>query len=48
MAQNIQAEATYFTHMSHEMGLHADMEHNFPEKIFPAYDGLVIETKDVI
>lgn len=41
-AFRIKAKTTYFTHMSHEMGLHEDMEVNAPTSIFPAYDGLVL------
>lgn len=48
MAQKIDAKATYFTHMSHEMGLHGEMEHQFPKNIYPAYDGLTLEINDII
>ena len=34
------AELTYFTHMSHNLGLHADVEHALPPHIRLAYDGL--------
>ena len=33
----------YFTHMSHEMGKHADLLKELPENIEPGYDGLVLE-----
>lgn len=33
----------YLTHMSHEMGLHAELENQLPAGVFPAYDGLEIE-----
>lgn len=44
--QKINARATYFTHMSHEMGLHVDLEQKFPWNIFPGYDGIVLEAED--
>lgn len=34
------AELTYFTHMSHNLGLHAEVEHALPPHIRLAYDGL--------
>ncbi len=40
VAAGIGASKTYFTHMSHEMGLHRDMESGWPQGILPAYDGL--------
>lgn len=43
MAQTIGAKATYFTHASHQLGLHADLEQELPKGIFMAYDGLEIE-----
>lgn len=40
MANRIGAETTYFTHMSHNLGLHADVEKELPSHIKLAYDGL--------
>lgn len=42
-AENIGAEMTYFTHMSHNLGKHADIEAELPANIRLAYDGLQIE-----
>ena len=36
------AEITYFTHISHNLGLHADVEKELPPNIRLAFDGLVI------
>jgi phosphoribosyl 1,2-cyclic phosphate phosphodiesterase len=36
------AKMTYFTHMSHNLGLHADVEKELPPHIRLAYDGLSI------
>lgn len=39
-AKKIGAEKTYFTHVSHKMGLHRDVEKELPENILLAHDGL--------
>jgi len=41
-AQYIGAEKTYFTHISHQLGLHDDVQKILPENMFLAYDGLQI------
>ncbi|MBN7815797.1 MBL fold metallo-hydrolase [Algoriphagus pacificus] len=41
-AKEIGAEQTYFTHMSHKIGLHAAIEEELPEGIALAYDGLQV------
>lgn len=41
-AKDIGAEMTYFTHISHNLGKHADVETQLPENIRLAYDGLTI------
>ncbi len=43
MAKRIDAKKTYFTHMSHDMGLHAAVNAILPENIELAYDGLKVE-----
>jgi len=40
VAQHIGAEMTYFTHISHKMGLHDEVSKELPENIKIAYDGL--------
>lgn len=40
-AQNVKAEKTYFTHLSHKMGLHAEVSRQLPENIQLSFDGLV-------
>lgn len=42
-ANEIGAEMTYFTHMSHNLGKHQDIEQELPANIRLAYDGLSIE-----
>lgn len=42
-AQDIGAETTYFTHISHNLGKHAAVEKELPPNIRLAYDGLSIE-----
>jgi phosphoribosyl 1,2-cyclic phosphate phosphodiesterase len=41
-AQEVGAEATYLTHLTHETG-HAELAASLPGGIFPAYDGLVVD-----
>jgi phosphoribosyl 1,2-cyclic phosphate phosphodiesterase len=40
LAQHIGAEKTYFTHISHKMGLHNQVSQELPQNIEIAYDGL--------
>ena len=42
-AQEINAETTYFTHISHRLGRHATMSQQLPLNIEFAYDGLKLE-----
>lgn len=41
-AQEIGAEETYFTHISHRLGKHADVSKELPKGIYLAYDRLKI------
>ncbi len=43
MAKDIGAERTYFIHMSHQMGVQAQIEKNLPEGMFFSYDGAEVE-----
>jgi phosphoribosyl 1,2-cyclic phosphate phosphodiesterase len=40
--EQIRPGRCYLTHMSHEMGLHAQIQNQLPEHVFLAYDGLEI------
>lgn len=42
MAAQIGAKKTYFTHISHKLGLHSDVEKELPNEIALAYDGLEV------
>ncbi len=42
IASEIGAEQTYLIHMSHQMGLHAEVDSELPEGINLAYDGLAV------
>ncbi|MEO3404684.1 MBL fold metallo-hydrolase [Mucilaginibacter sp. CAU 1740] len=42
-ANDIGAEITYFTHISHKLGKHADVSKELPPGIELAYDGLKLE-----
>lgn len=43
LTEQIAPKFTYLTHMSHEMGLHAELLKELPDGVEPAFDGLVIE-----
>ena len=43
LAQQLQIPKTYFTHLSHQMGLHAEVSAELPEGIFLGWDGLKVE-----
>ena len=43
LAKKVGAERTFFTHMSHQIGLHAEQDALLPEGTHLAYDGLVVE-----
>ena len=43
LAHEIGAEQTYFTHMSHQLGRHKEINKSLPSHIQLAYDGLQIE-----
>jgi phosphoribosyl 1,2-cyclic phosphate phosphodiesterase len=42
-AQEIGADKTYFTHISHRLGRHEDISKDLPLSIELAYDGLKLE-----
>ena len=42
LAQKLDVPQTYFTHMSHQMGLHEKINEELPSNISLAHDGLVI------
>lgn len=42
-AERINARMTYFVHMSHQAGLHRELEKQLPEGIHLAYDGMVLD-----
>lgn len=43
MAQELKVPNTYFTHISHQLGLHAAIEAELPEGIHLSYDQLILE-----
>ncbi len=43
VAAGAQVESTYFTHISHQLGLHDVVESGLPSGMHLAYDGLVLE-----
>ncbi len=43
IAQKVKAQQTYFTHISHQLGLHDEVEKKLPQNIKLAYDLLTFE-----
>lgn len=43
MAKKVNAKHTYFTHMSHRMGLHREVSKDLPKNMSFAYDGLKLD-----
>jgi len=41
--KEIGPEKAYFSHISHKLGFHDEVEKSLPENVFLAYDGLKIE-----
>ena len=46
VARQVGAERTFLTHMSHDIGLHAEVQEELPEGVFLAYDNLQIDIKN--
>jgi phosphoribosyl 1,2-cyclic phosphate phosphodiesterase len=42
LAVELQVPTTYFTHISHQLGLHQEVTQELPAGMFLAYDGLII------
>lgn len=42
-SKRVNAQKTYFTHISHLMGFHEEVEKKLPKNVFLAYDNLVLE-----
>lgn len=43
LIEELTPRLAYLTHISHQMGLYAELENELPPGIEPAYDGLVLE-----
>ena len=43
LVKKISPKICYFTHISHHLGFHKEVESNLPENIFLAYDQLTIK-----
>ena len=46
LATELNIPRTYFTHISHQLGLHEMVEKELPKGMHLAYDGLVLEVKN--
>ena len=45
VGQELKTPSVYFTHMSHQIGRHAEIDSELPDGMHLAYDGLEIELK---
>jgi phosphoribosyl 1,2-cyclic phosphate phosphodiesterase len=43
VAQKVGAKHSWLTHLSHQLPTYNELASELPERILPAYDGLVIE-----
>jgi phosphoribosyl 1,2-cyclic phosphate phosphodiesterase len=43
LVKELKPEMAYFTHISHQLGLHKEIEKELPDNIRLAYDGLKLE-----
>lgn len=41
--KEVNPKRAYFTHISHRLGFHAEIEKDLPENVFLSYDGLQVE-----
>lgn len=46
IVEAVKPKRAYFTHASHQLGLHAEIEATLPPHVRLAYDGLMVETQD--
>lgn len=42
LVEQIKPKTTYFTHISHHLGFHAEVEEQLPDNVYLAYDGLTL------
>ncbi len=43
LVAELKPECAYFTHISHRLGFHDEVQKILPENVFLSYDGLVVE-----
>jgi phosphoribosyl 1,2-cyclic phosphate phosphodiesterase len=46
LVHELRPERAYFTHISHWMGLHAEVQQELPPGVFLAYDGLAVDLQE--
>ena len=46
LAQELKCKTTYFTHISHQLGLHHEVEKELPDGIRLGYDGLQVQINE--
>jgi phosphoribosyl 1,2-cyclic phosphate phosphodiesterase len=45
IVEQVQPKAAYFTHISHQLGVHEQVENELPNHVHLAYDGLQVICK---
>ena len=48
VVKRINPKTAYITHISHQMGLHKEVQKELPKNVFLAYDGLKVDLSDAI
>ena len=43
LIEKLKPHSAYLMHMNHHIGLHADLEKQLPQGVYPAYDGLEVK-----
>ena len=43
LVAELRPKKAYFTHISHKLGFHKEVQSNLPKNVFLSYDGLVVE-----
>lgn len=46
MVERIKPVSTYLTHISHNLGMHADVAKELPKNVMLSYDGMQLDVKD--
>jgi len=48
LVKELQPKKAYFTHISHLLGFHDEVQQSLPENVYLAYDGLILKLNTII